>query len=887
MDGHAESTSLPLGAVLLVAVLVAAFGALAPRGPAGPPGPLELPPWPEELEGRAWPRRPVAWDAPVPPRPALDAALAARGGELYPRLCTACHGESGRGDGELAPWLASPPRDLPLGRFKLKSTAAGEPAAPEDLYRTLTAGIPAYGMPSFAHLPERDRWALVVRVLELARLQGRPRARPLELPGRRGPDRGAVSRGRAVYLGSGCAACHGVDLAGDGPSAAGLVDEAERPAAVPDLSRGPGAFRRGALAADVAATLLAGMPGTPMPSYLELASAPRDLWDLALYVEARAMRGEAERRAAWTEFFRRWRSEHPPGVRRARARIPPAEGTGEPVPPGPAGEGCLRCHAGIEDINERMRTALLALAGGAEGRACVACHEGDPDATRVEAAHRGLVANPGDLWAVSLGLGCGRCHADRGSLASVHGRPLPEPVGGSLLQVRTRVMDPTGDTGGGHAYRIQRSLMALEAGKVTHVARSAGILGPGEWRYADFDVDDPDGPVPVAGGEAYRRWVEEARRAGFLPALDRLEELPGYDAAVQRFGDERRAGWCDVARKECNQCHLWGVGRRKYREHRASGCAACHVPYTLSGTYQGGDPTTRRDEAGRPAAHRVVLAVPDSQCFRCHNREFQRHNDEVHDRSLGCADCHGSIDMHGDGNLAPSIPFQLEGRCEDCHGTREAAPWDLPLGIGTPVVLEGPRGTHDEGGRRYLRSSRGNVRANWLREGEGVVVLRVSDGGRVPAPLLRDAPAAVGVADPHGADHAGLGCGACHSARAVRCGTCHMRLDLRARGEDFIASGLDFDPADFGRRTVSTRGESWDPREEVRPWWPRPEVFRDASGRAMPHVRPCEPDLTLAREGAEPLHASAPAPTGMAPQVAHEFNREARPCAECHPEGGR
>lgn len=38
----------------------------------------------------------------VPPRPAANAALAARGRDLYKRLCAECHGHSGRGTADLA-----------------------------------------------------------------------------------------------------------------------------------------------------------------------------------------------------------------------------------------------------------------------------------------------------------------------------------------------------------------------------------------------------------------------------------------------------------------------------------------------------------------------------------------------------------------------------------------------------------------------------------------------------------------------------------------------------------------------------------------------------------------------------------------------------------------
>ncbi len=95
----------------------------------------------------------------VPAHPIRTAASVARGAEAYNVYgCAACHGTTGNGTGTKMKdasgnWIK--PADLTRSdRFK-----GG--AEPGDIYRTLTAGIEGTPMPSFAHVPEADRWALV------------------------------------------------------------------------------------------------------------------------------------------------------------------------------------------------------------------------------------------------------------------------------------------------------------------------------------------------------------------------------------------------------------------------------------------------------------------------------------------------------------------------------------------------------------------------------------------------------------------------------------------------------------------------------------------------------------------------------------------------------
>jgi cytochrome c oxidase cbb3-type subunit 2 len=105
----------------------------------------------------------------IPARPVENKELIARGKTLYQDAgCASCHGADGTGDGSSAEGLKDSwgfpirPADLTVKPFKSGSK-------PEDLYRTLSAGLDGTPMPSYAAVLSADeRWALVSYVLSIA-----------------------------------------------------------------------------------------------------------------------------------------------------------------------------------------------------------------------------------------------------------------------------------------------------------------------------------------------------------------------------------------------------------------------------------------------------------------------------------------------------------------------------------------------------------------------------------------------------------------------------------------------------------------------------------------------------------------------------------------------
>jgi high-affinity iron transporter len=81
---------------------------------------------------------------------------------LYESQCASCHGRTGHGDGPLANAAMEPPpaNFHDLARQRQRSVFG--------LYNVITLGVNGTSMPSFAQLPETERWALAFYVGQMA-----------------------------------------------------------------------------------------------------------------------------------------------------------------------------------------------------------------------------------------------------------------------------------------------------------------------------------------------------------------------------------------------------------------------------------------------------------------------------------------------------------------------------------------------------------------------------------------------------------------------------------------------------------------------------------------------------------------------------------------------
>lgn len=224
--------------------------------------------------------------------------------------------------------------------------------------------------------------------------------------------------------------------------------------------------------------------------------------------------------------------------------------------------------------------------------------------------------------------------------------------------------------------RVQRSLMATSAGEIN--------------------------PTRYLWGAQPREPVTYLNQA-----LDQYPALPHPDQSRQPVDD--------LLRRRCLRCHLHTPGTPRFGEWRATGCAACHMPYGPDGFSRSADRAVVARQAeirqgkeaqkrGYPLMHQLTRAIPTTQCLTCHNghrvgmdfvglaerdyEESYRFNapdgespallygldpramtpDIHHERGLVCIDCHSGREVMGHGSVATRAGGQVSIRCRNCHG---------------------------------------------------------------------------------------------------------------------------------------------------------------------------------------------------------------------------
>ncbi len=222
-----------------------------------------------------------------------------RGQAVYRLHCAACHGQQGDGNGPAAVWLYPKPRNFSAGLFKIKSTLAAALPTDDDLFRSVTRGLPGSAMPSFSYLTDTDRRDVVEYVKHLtayvdpdgkrinrfeeAAASGTP-PQPVIVPPEPPITVPELTLGREMYQKMQCFNCHGQTGAGDGPQVPTLKDSFGLPIRPRDFNTG--AFRGGATGRDLYTRVFTGLAGTPMVPYGDEVLKPTERWALVHYVQS-------------------------------------------------------------------------------------------------------------------------------------------------------------------------------------------------------------------------------------------------------------------------------------------------------------------------------------------------------------------------------------------------------------------------------------------------------------------------------------------------------------------------------------------------------------------------------------------------------------------------
>ncbi len=240
-------------------------------------------------------------------KPAATKKLFQRGEVLYQQQCAVCHGPQGAGDGQAAYLLNPKPRNFVKDKFRFVSTSTQE-ATDENLFKVITRGMAGSAMPPWEHLSDKDRWAIVYYVRYLSEIEKYKQAGEIndamikkgltweqikkivnkkmsqdimiKVPSEPQLTQESLSRGRELFVAS-CAGCHGVQGKGDGQQ--NMVDNLGFPVKPRDLTAG--IFKGDATSEELYFRFIAGLPGSPMPSYAGVFTQEQ-IWELIHFVQS-------------------------------------------------------------------------------------------------------------------------------------------------------------------------------------------------------------------------------------------------------------------------------------------------------------------------------------------------------------------------------------------------------------------------------------------------------------------------------------------------------------------------------------------------------------------------------------------------------------------------
>jgi cytochrome c554/c'-like protein len=309
------------------------------------------------------------------------------------------------------------------------------------------------------------------------------------------------------------------------------------------------------------------------------------------------------------------------------------------------------------------------------------------------------------------------------------------------------------------------------------------------------------------------------------------------------------------------------------------------MPYAEDGKSRSKDAAMNPDKLGRPLRHALTKQIPVTQCATCHNggsraamnfrglmeappegtqtfaydqdllhgHAYTQQQSDVHfTRGLACIDCHTEREMHGDGQIYAKRHYEVEVRCESCHGT--------PDRLATGVTAQG----------RRLR----NLFVASAPNPAGLVTLVSKLTGRV-----HTVPQLAGLsAQPPGHDPTHLKkteCFTCHTAWAPTCYGCHIKMDYTAYTNPVHVA--------FDHMSGQHSSQGWFRLSAgVRFADPEPVLGLNWRGKVVPFVPRAQPLFTYVNPAGQVEYDFRKLGFAHNPIVPHTVVRESRTCESCH-----
>jgi sulfur oxidation c-type cytochrome SoxX len=193
--------------------------------------------------------------------------------DTYKNLCLRCHGEKGDGHGPIAWYLDPYPRDLTKASF-INSKSI------ERLTHSLKTGVPGTSMPAWGKALNDDQVKGVLQyVLATFTKEQRKEPKPLKAPDANpvASSPQSVARGEATFQNR-CAGCHGRKADGKGPNS---LDILPRPRNLRNT-----AFVNSIPDRRLFESILYGVQGTAMPSWIDYGLSQNDVGDLVNFIRS-------------------------------------------------------------------------------------------------------------------------------------------------------------------------------------------------------------------------------------------------------------------------------------------------------------------------------------------------------------------------------------------------------------------------------------------------------------------------------------------------------------------------------------------------------------------------------------------------------------------------